>query len=341
MKTKCTIVAALVVSALALSAPIGAQNQAAVFDVLPVQGFNNTMVYMIVGAGGTVTAQIGEDGVLLVDTGTAENSDKLMATIRRLTSKPIRYIINTHAHLDHAGGNDNILKAIGGQRTSQGGGGGGVENPEGPLMVTHQNTANLMTDMGGDKPVYSDGAIPKSTFITRDKQIYFNGEPIELWWHGNGHTDGDIFVFFRRSDVISAGDFLQTDTYPAFDPEVGGGLQGILDGLNHLIALAVPRFNNIDGTRIIPGHGYLSNQSDLAEVRDMATIIRDRIQFMIGRNMTLVQVKAARPTFDFDPVFGSTTGAWTTDKFIDAVYADLKKPRTGPPPVSGLNFNAR
>jgi len=327
-----------VVAALVVSASVGAQNQAVDIQVVPVQGFNTTQVYMLVGAGANITAQIGDDGVLLVDTGTAQTSDKGLAAIRRITDKPIRYIINTHAHPDHVGGNDAILKAIGGQRTSQGGGGGGIENPNGPLVVAHQNTANLMTEPPNNQPAYPDGAIPKDTFITDNKQIYFNGEGIELWWHGQAHTDGDLLVYFRRSDVIAAGDFLFTDTYPVIDVQAEGGLQGLLNGLNRIVTIAIPRFNQIDGTRIIPGHGYLSNQSDIAELRDMATIVRDRIQYMIQKNMTLAQVKAARPTIDFDPVYGTTTGVWTTDKFIETVYADLKKPRQGPLPKSGLNF---
>jgi glyoxylase-like metal-dependent hydrolase (beta-lactamase superfamily II) len=190
-----------------------------------------------------------------------------------------------------------------------------------------------------DDPAYPDDTIPKYTFLTADKQLYVNGEAIELWWHPNAHTDGDILVFFRRSDVIVAGDLLHTDTFPVFDAEAGGGLQGMLNGLNHIIDIAVPRFNQMDGTRIIPGHGRLCTESDIAELRDMATIIRDRIQYMVQKNMTLEQVKAVRPTVDYNPVYGETTGFWTMEKFIETVYADLKKPRQGPAPKSGLNFS--
>lgn len=319
----------------ALAAPAAAQQAASDLKVLPVQGFGTTMVYMIVGAGANIAAQIGDDGVVLVDTGVAEASDKVFATVRQLTDKPIRYIINTHAHPDHVGGNIGIVKVIGGQRTAQGGGGGGVENPTGVQLYAHQKTSDRMLD----NPVYPDEVIPKFTFLTADKQLYFNGEAIELWWHPNAHTDGDILVYFRRSDVVVAGDLLSTDTFPVFDVEADGGLQGVLDGLNHIIDIAVPRFNQMDGTRIIPGHGRLCTESDIAEIRDMGTIIRDRIQYMTQKNMTLEQVKAARPTIDYNPVYGTTTGFWTTDKFIETVYADLKKPRKGPAPKSGLNFS--
>ena len=339
------VVAALAVLP-ALHAPVAAQQagprvsaKAVADDVqtMFVQGFDATKVYLIHGAGANITAQIGDDGVLLVDTGTGQATDKVLAAIRRLTDKPVRYIINTNADVDHAGGNESVLKAIGGQRTAQGGGGGGVENPDGAMLVAHQNTANRMADAADNRPAYPDEVIPKSTFITDNKQIYFNGEPIELWWHG-GHTDGDTLVFFRRSDVIVAGDILNTDTFPIVDLQAGGSLQGVLNGLNHIVDLSVPRFNQIDGTRIIPGHGYVCNQSDVAEIRDMTTIMRDRIQYMIQKNMTLAQVEAARPAVDYSSVYGVASGNGTADHFIETLYADLKKPRKGPAPLSGLNF---
>lgn len=303
--------------------------------VTPVQGFDSTRIYLLHGAGANITVQVGDDGVLLVDTGTADASDKVLAAVRRLTDKPIRYIINTNADADHVGGNEGILKASGGQRTAQGGGGGGVENPGGAIVLAHQNTANRMMEEGSGRAVYPDGAIAKDTFITDNKQIYFNGEPIDITWYG-GHTDGDILVFFRRSDVIAAGDLLSTDTFPAIDLKSGGSIQGLLNGLNRVVELSVPRFNQIDGTRTIPGHGYVSNQSDVAEIRDMTTIVRDRVQYLVQKNMTVAQVKAARPAVDYSTVYGTPA---TTDTFIETLYTDLKKPRKGAPPQSGLNFS--
>ena len=330
--TRFAIVLTFVVGASALSGPADAQSGEvrATF----VQGFDTTKVYLIHGAGANITAQIGDDGVLLVDTGTAQASDKVLAAVKRLTDKPIRYIINTNADPDHIGGIVGILKASGGQRTAQGGGGGGVENPNGAIVLSHQNTANRMMEPTDGRPAYPDEVIPKSTFITDSKQIYFNGEPIDISWYG-GHTDGDILVFFRRSDVIAAGDLLNTDTFPVLDAKAGGNLQGLLNGLNRIVELSVPRFNNIDGTRTVPGHGYISNQADVAEIRDMTTIVRDRVQYLIQKNMTVAQVKAARPVVDYSSVYG---GPASGDVFIEMVYADLKKPRKGSLPQSGLNF---
>ena len=328
------------------AAPGGAQRAGAPpsqsFHVraLPVQGFDTTRMYMLVGAGGNIAVQIGEEGVLLVDTGTAAASDAVMAAIRTLTDKPIRYIINTHAHPDHVGGNEAIVKASGGQRTDVGGGNGGPMNPDGVSLVAHQNTVDQMLSPPRGQMPYPEFAVARSSFFTADKQLHFNGEAVEMWWHPSAHTNGDILVYFPRSDVVVAGDLLQTETYPIFDVGAGGRLQGMLNGLNHIIDLAVPQFNQVGGTRIVPGHGRLCTESDVVELRDMATIVRDRIQYMIRKNMALEQTKAARPTADYDPVYATTTGMWTTDRFIETVYADLKKPWNGPEPAAkpGLNF---
>ena len=330
-------VAALATTLVAQQGPAGrggAPRPSADVVAMPVQGFDHTMVYMLVGAGANLVLQIGDDGVLMVDTGNAASSEKVLAAVRRLTDKPVRWIINTHPDPDNIGGNASIIQAVGGQRTSQGGGGGSVENANGPLVVAHQDAVNVMIDV---KPEIPDAAIPKDTFITDNKQLYCNGEGIELWEHPNAHSAGDIIVYFRKSDVIAAGGLVFTDTYPMFNAELGGTLQGMLDGMNHVVQMMIPKFNQMDGTRVIPSHGRLADQSDVAEVRDMATIIRDRIQHMIDKGLTLEQVKAARPTVDYNPIYGAATGPWTTDKFIEAVYAELKN-RKGPKPQSGLNF---
>jgi glyoxylase-like metal-dependent hydrolase (beta-lactamase superfamily II) len=311
-----------------------AARQTSGLEVLPVQGFDRTRVYMIAGGGANVIVQVGDDGVLMVDTGNAESADKVFATVRQITDKPIRWIINTHAHLENVGGNEGVIKLAGGQRTSQGGGGGGVENANGPLVVAHQEAVNMMMDA---KPEYPDDAVPKDTFLTDNKQIYFNGEGIEVWEMPHAHSAGDLMVFFRKSDVIAVGDLVSTNTYPMFDVEAGGTLQGLLNAMNRIVPMMIPRFNQMDGTRVLPSHGRISDQSDVAEFRDTATIIRDRILYMIDKGMSLEQVKAAKPTLDYDPVYGASNGPWSTDKFIEAVYTELKNNK-GPKPALGLNF---
>jgi cyclase len=328
----------------ALAAGTGAQSQPVDIKVWPVQGFDTTKVYMLVGAGANVVVQIGDEGVVVVDTGVADASDAVLRAIRTLTDKPIRYIINTHHHADHVGGNEVIVKVSGGQRTDAGGGAGGQlqQNQNGVMVVAHQNTVDAMLFPPAGRTPYPEPAVARSSFITSDKQLHFNGEAIQLWWHPGAHTNSDVLVYFPRSDVIVAGDLLRMGTFPQFDAEAGGRLQGMLNGLNQIIDLAVPRFNQIDGTRIVPGHGWLCTESDVVELRDMATIVRDRVQHLLQKGLTLAQVKAARPLADYDPVYGGTSaGTWTADRFLEAVYTDLKKPWDGPGPVakSGLNFS--
>ena len=141
------------------------------------------------------------------------------------------------------------------------------------------------------------------------------------------HTDGDSLVFFRRSDVIATGDLFYTEHYPVIDTSRGGSLQGIIDGLNKVIDLAIPAYSEEGGTMVVLGHGRICDEIDVVEYRDMLTIIRDRIIAMIRKGKTLEQIKAARPTMDHDPLYGAapgaTTGAWTTDMFVEAAYRSL------------------
>jgi glyoxylase-like metal-dependent hydrolase (beta-lactamase superfamily II) len=245
------------------------------FDIraLQVQGFNSTNIYMLAGAGANIAVQIGDDGV--VDTGLATAGDAVLAAIRRLSDKPIKYIINTHAHRDHAGGNAAFINASGGQRTDSGPAVELRQNPNGVFVIAHENTVDRMLHPRADGTKYPESAVARSSF-TLDRQMYFNNEAIELWWRPKAHTGGDVLVFFRRSDVIVAGDLVQTDVFPRFEKSEGGRLQGIINGMNHIIDLAVPEFNQSGGTRIIPGHGRVCTESDIVELRDVATIARDR-----------------------------------------------------------------
>jgi glyoxylase-like metal-dependent hydrolase (beta-lactamase superfamily II) len=281
--------------------------------VLPVQG----NIYMLVGAGGNITVQVGKDGVLLVDTQFAALSPKILAAIRTLSSGPIRYIINTHFHPDHTGGNENLRKA-GATIT-----GGNVafdirDAAEGAQIIAHENVLNRM-------PPTPSGALPTSTYIGNQKKLFFDGEGIEIIHPTAAHTDGDSIVFFRRSDVISTGDIFLTNSYPIIDLAAGGSIQGTIDALNRLVDMIIPVYGQEGGTLVIPGHGRLSDFGDLLNFREMTIIIRDRIQDLIKKGMTLEQVKAARPTRDYDPLFGTSTGFWTTDMFVEAVYKSLSQ----------------
>src|SRR5262252_2787259 len=284
--------------------------------LLPVQG----NVSMLVTSAGNVTVQIGDQGVLVVDTSVAEASDGIVAAIRRLTDKPIRYIINTHAHADHTGGNANIARA---GATVGGGTIGAAFTPSGASILAHENVLTRMSAPTGSASPTPTDAWPTNTYFGERKELFFNGEAIEILHQPAAHTDGDSLVFFRRSDVVSAGDLFLTTTYPVIDATWGGTIQGVIAGLNRLLELTVPKDKQEGGTYVVPGHGRLCDEADVLEYRDMVTIVRDRIQDLVSRGMSLEQVKAARPTLDYDGRYGSKTGPWTTDMFVEAVYRNL------------------
>jgi cyclase len=282
---------------------------------LKVQG----SVYMLVGAGGNVALQISDDGVLLVDTGTAANAEKVLAAIRSLTSKPIRYIINTSADPDHVGGND----AIGRLGSRIAGGNEGAGAGLGAGIIAHENVLNRMSAPTGKAAPFPTTAWPTDTYISRQKELFFNGESIQTIYKP-GHTDGDSIVYFRRSDVIVAGEAFNMLTYPVIDLSRGGSIKGVLASLNDMLDIAIPKAMQEGGTYIIPGRGRLTDEADLLEYRDMLTIIRDRVADGVKRGQTLDQVKAGKPTLDYDARWGATSGPWTTDMFLEAVYKDLK-----------------
>ena len=277
-------------------------------------------IYMIVGSGGNTTVQLGDDGVLVVDTKLAEASDVLLDAIRQLSSKPIRYVINTHWHADHVGSNELIAKS--GSTIAGGNVSGAIADAgEGAAVIAHEN---VLTRMSGQDPPPAFEAWPTVTLFMPQKDIYFNGEAVEVLHQPAAHTDGDSLVFFRRSDVISTGDVFTTTGYPVIRPEDGGGIDGVIAALNRIIEITVPKEKQEGGTLVIPGHGRLSDEADVVEYRDMVTIIRDRIKSMIEMGMTLRQVQAAKPTADYDGRYGATSGRWTTEQFVAAAYESLQ-----------------
>ena len=307
---------------LIFAAGFGSTQQNSEIHVLHVQG----NVYMLVGAGGNIAVQVGKDGVLLVDTGGAQMTDQVLATVKQLakpiTNRPIRFIINTHFHPDHTGGNEK-LRAAGATITGGNVAGNISDATEGAALFAHENVMKRMSAPTGSAAPRPSGAWPTDTYFGDKKEIFFNGEAIQLFHPNSAHTDGDSIVFFRRSDVISSGDIFMTTSYPVIDLQGGGSINGVIDALNFILDLTIPAEKQEGGTMVIPGHGRLCDEADVVEYRDMVTIIRDRIQDMIKKGMTLEQVKAAKPTRDYDPIYGSTTGFWTTDMFVEAVYKSL------------------
>ena len=281
-------------------------------------------IYMLVGAGGNVTVQAGNDGVLMVDTEYAPMSNKLLAAIRTINKGPLRYIINTHSHPDHVGGNENLKKEgatiAGGNVTLDIG-----DAAQGAQIISHINAYNHMIARVNGQFATPTAGWPTSTYLGDDKKLYFNGEGVHILHQANAHTDGDSIIFFRKSDVITAGDIFVTEGYPFIDLTAGGNVQGIVAGLNKIIDLCIPVYGQDGGTMVIPGHGRLSDIGDVINFREMVTIVRDRVQDMVRKNMTLDQVKAAKPTKDYDPLY-NTPGAFVTgDAFVEAVYRSLKK----------------
>jgi len=293
---------------------------AGTIDVLHVHG----QVYLLAGPASSAAIQVGEQGVLVVDTMREEDSDELLAAIRQVAGdKPIRFIVNTHAHSDHTGGNLKIAQA--GSQLVAGNFAGqvGQAAANSAFIVAHENVLQAMSAPTGRQAPTPFGAWPTETFFQAEKDLFFNGEGIQLLYEPAAHTNGDVLVFFRSSDVIVSGDVFDTTRYPEIDLEHGGTIDGIIEALNRIIDLAISEQFTEAGTRIIPGRGRVTDEFDVVEYRDMMTIIRDRVQALIRKGMTLDQVEAARPTVDYDPRYGSISGDWTTARFIEAVYRNL------------------
>jgi glyoxylase-like metal-dependent hydrolase (beta-lactamase superfamily II) len=269
---------------------------------------------------------VGDEGVVLVDTGAEAAAERVVRAYQEMTTRPLRWIINTSVDDDHTGGNEAVAKTgLPGNGGGGGGGGrGGGGNPPIATIVAHEAVLNRMAAPTGQQSNRPVGAWPQSTFFTPKKTLFFNDEPIEIVHIPSGHSDGDLIVHFRKSDVIAAGDIYATDRFPQFDVARGGSIQGVIDGLNRIIDITVPAFNMQGGTLVIPGHGRLSNEADVVEYRDMVTIIKDRIQDMVTKRMTLAQVRAARPALDYERIYG--TASWTGDMFIEAIFNDLSRP---------------
>jgi glyoxylase-like metal-dependent hydrolase (beta-lactamase superfamily II) len=292
-------------------------------EVLPVQA----NVYMLVGAGGNITVQAGDDGVLLVDTGVASMSAKVLAAIQTISRRPLRYIINTTEYEDHTGGNATIAdtgEIVPFREPNYTAGPQGALDTGRASVISYLTVFHRMSAPTGQTPPTPEAAWPYNTYSTPQKRLYFNGEPVVIM-HQAATTDGNSIVLFRRSDVVSTGDLLDLTGYPIIDLKAGGSVQTIVEGLNRLIGITVPAANAAGGTLVIPGHGRISDHAEVVYYRDMITIIRDRIQDMIRKGMTVEQVKAARPTRDYDARYGRETGGWTTDMFVEAAYQSLSK----------------
>jgi len=310
-------------------------------------------VWMLVGAGANIAASIGPDGVFLVNAGESRASERVLAAIDELQAeltslglldssepvrggaetrsrfpvnthappKPIRYIVDTSPLPHNVGGNEAL--AVTGVTYTGGNVAGTIsDSAVGAAVLAHENV--LVRLIGRGVPF---GALPTETYFTPEYKLstFFNDEGIRLIHVPNATTDGDTMVYFRGSDVIAAGDLFNMDTFPVIDVDQGGHINGVLDGLNRILDLAIPEFRTEGGTMVIPGQGRLADSADVGYYRDMLTIIRDQVQHHIDRGLTLAQVIAERPTFGYEGRFGADSGPWTTEMFIEAVYRSLKE----------------
>jgi glyoxylase-like metal-dependent hydrolase (beta-lactamase superfamily II) len=323
-RTTCRTVTAAVGLALSVFSgpPVDAQEGA--LDVVKVR----SNFYMIAGAGGNIGAQVGSDGIVLVNAGTAQASDQVLAALKRLTNLPIRYIINVDAGRDFVGGNEKLAKAgftIFTNALGNTGFVGAMTNGGAAAILAHESVLNRMTTDG-----FSAAASPTEAFYARRKALRMNDEGIEVLYQPNAHSGSDSFVLFRGSDVVVTGDVLDTRRFPMIDLANGGNIEGEIEALNKLIELTIaptPFIYKDVGTYVIPGHGRLSEQAEVVEYRDMVVIVRDNVADLIAQKKTLEQIKSARPALPYETRYGSKTGNWTTDMFIEAVYRSLTAAR--------------
>jgi glyoxylase-like metal-dependent hydrolase (beta-lactamase superfamily II) len=294
-------VTALTVLTALLALPAAAQQPP--IEAVHVQG----KVWMLVGAESNVAVQIGDDGILVVDPGNAATGEAVIAAIRALSDAPIRWIVNTHLHTDHTGANALLSQA------------GVTVNGNPAAIVGHENVLGRMA--ATDRPVPE---WPLNTFFESQRDFYFNGEAIFLYHIPQAHTDGDILVYFRGSDVLLTGDLFVTTHFPIIDLDSGGGVNGFIAGLNKALDLTVPAFLQEGGTYVIPGHGRISDEADVVSYRNMILFVRDRVQHLLDQGADLDEVLDARPALDYEPRYTNAGIPWTTEMFIESVYRSLE-----------------
>lgn len=317
------MVAAGTASGIAQTPTAGAPREA--LEVIEVR----SNFHVIAGAGAHVAVQTGPDGAIVVDSGAGDRTADIVAEIRRITREPIRYLINTSHNVQHVGGND-ALSAAGRSVIPTGGlneiGAAGGRAP----IVAEEHVQAAMTAPTGETARFPVGAWPTVTFSAElgetQKDLYFNGEAILITYQPAAHSDGDSVVFFRRSDVIVAGEVFDMTRFPVVDLASGGSVQGIIDALNRIIVVAVPPVPltwQDGGTVIVPARGPLAHEADVVDYRDMLTIVRDRVQDLLKKGLSLEQVLEADPVKGYRRRYGADGGPWTTQMFVEAAYRSL------------------
>lgn len=256
--------------------------------------------YMLVGQGGNIGLFVGEDGVFMIDDQFAPLTPKILAAIKTVTNKPVNYLINTHWHGDHTGGNLNMAK-------------------EGAIIVSHENVRKRMSMeqvVGGEKRKGSPNeALPVITF-TEDMMYHFNGDDVLISHIHDAHTDGDALVYFTKNNVLHMGDAYFEGKFPYIDTSSGGTIDGYIGGIQKAIILSD------DATKIIPGHGNISNKAALKPYLIMLKTLRDRVQAEIKKGKSLKEVVANK---SITAEYKSFSGWITEEKIKTAIYTTLKK----------------
>jgi cyclase len=282
-------------------------------EVLKIQG----NVYLIAGAGPNITLQVGDQGCVLVDAGPAAMSAQVRAAVRSVSNRPIGMIINTSGEVARVGGNEALAQGQFYALTSA-----NQQRPQ-AAVISHVNLFNRLLEQK-----FASAGLPTDTYDQPTWKLHANDEAVILEHPESAHSNSDTLVFFRRSDVVSTGAIFDMQKYPVIDANNGGSIEGILRTLNHLsLDIVVPKDNEEGGTLLIPGNGHVTDRNDLANYRDMLTIIRDRIQDLVKKGRTLEQVRSAKPTYDYDGGYGVEKGPWTTDMFIETVYREMSAKR--------------
>ena len=262
-------------------------------------------VYALRGQGGNIGLAVGADAVFVVDDQFAPLTPKILAAIAALTDRPVRFVLNTHWHFDHTGGNENMGKA-------------------GALLVAHDNVRRRMSTrqfiefLKRDQPASPPGALPTVTFSDA-VSFHVNGDSVTAVHLPAAHTDGDAAVFFRRANVVHMGDVYVRYGYPFVDLSSGGSLSGMIRGVERVLALIN------DSTKVIPGHGATADRTALRAYRDMLATIRDRVHRQVASGASLEQILASRPTAAFDAALGG--GFVKPDDFVRVAHADATRPR--------------
>ncbi len=316
-------VAAIVVCA--IDRPVHAQTPEeppidGALEVLKVQG----NVWLIAGAGANIAVQAGEQGLVVVDTGASAMSDRVIAAIRGISNRPIRYIINTSAAPQHVGGNAALASLPGGSTVP------GAKGGANPNVIAQENVYTRMTATGPDgKAAFPADAWPTDGYYAPRRKLIFNGEAVEIVHMPAAFSDGDSVVYFRGSNVLVTGDIFTTTNLPLINRAQGGTYAGSLAAVRSLLDTAAPDDLMEAGTYIIPGHGRICDDADLVEYHDMAYEIRDRVAKLVAQGKTLDQIKAGHPVLGWEGRYSQP--GWTTDTFIEAIYPEFVKASTPVP----------